>query len=166
MNPRTLCLAACAALAAACGGSATGSPDSGSPDAGTAGCGAQVLIEFFSDADCLTKVGSRRYDTSLTCFSWTAQGSNAQQNSATRFQCYRDRLCYTQHPTSLTCEGGSKGQTDKQARTDACLKEPDGVLYSKIAGGTEACPAAPSGFECPSSAAQSGTAGIVACSSQ
>ena len=127
------------------------------------GCGAKVQIAFYSDADCTAQVGKRTYDTSLTCFSWTAMGSSAAENSATRFQCYRDRLCYTQHPDVLTCENSSRGRTDKQASTTKCLKEPDGSLYSKILGGTDGCPEAPAGFECPTSAAMMGTDGIAAC---
>lgn len=129
------------------------------------GCGSQVVIAFYEDANCTpdTEVDRRTYDTSLECFHWTAAGSNASDNSATRFQCYRDRLCYTQHPGTFICEGGAHGRTDKEARTDVCLKEPAGVLYSKILSGTELCPPAPAGFACPSSAAEQGTAGVVAC---
>jgi hypothetical protein len=127
--------------------------------------GAKVTIAFFSDAACsdANKVGQRSYDTSLECFSWTADGSNAEDNSATRFQCYSDRICYTQHAGTLTCEGGTVGPTDKQAKNAECIKEPAGTLYSKIVGGNEACPAPPAGFECPESAAQMGTDGLVAC---
>jgi len=127
-------------------------------------CSAQVTIGFYADDRCLpgTEVGMRRYDTHQTCFSWTAVGSNAQENSATRFQCYRDRLCYTQHPNSLTC-GGSGLATDKESRTDVCLKEPAGLLYSRILGGTDACPLAPAGFQCPASGAGLGNPGIQAC---
>lgn len=127
------------------------------------GCGAQVLIAFYDDAECQNQRGMRVYDTGLDCFSWTAAGSKAKENSATRFQCYADRLCYTQHPNSHTCEDGGFGRTDKQAMLNTCLKEPEGVLYSKLIGGTEACPPAPEGFECPLSAPREGTDGIAAC---
>ena len=109
--------------------------------------GAQVTIAFYTDAACTEQAGQRRYHTEMSCFSWVAQGSHAQENSASHFQCYRDRLCYTQHPNSLTCEGGFS--TDKEARVGECVKEPAGRLYSKILGGTESCPAAPEGFNCP-----------------
>jgi len=127
-------------------------------------CSAQVTIGFYADDRCLpgTEVGTRRYDTRQTCFPWTAVGSNAQENSATRFQCYRDRLCYTQHPNSLSC-GGSGLATDKESRTDVCLKEPAGALYSRILGGTDACPVAPAGFQCPASAPGQGNSVIQAC---
>lgn len=132
------------------------------------GCGAKVLIAFYSAADCNagSQKGQRAYDTAMDCFSWSANGSNATENSATRFQCYSDRLCYTQHPNSLTCADGGFGATDKQARNGECLKEPDGMLYSRIVGGNEGCPAAPPGFECPTSAAKMGTDGVLACTSQ
>lgn len=132
------------------------------------GCGAKVIVAFFSEADCDadSQKGQRAYDTAMDCFSWTAMGSNAGENSATRFQCYDDRLCYTQHPNSMTCGDGGFGATDKQAKNGECLKEPDGMLYSRIVGGNEGCPAAPPGFECPSSAAKMGTDGVLACMSQ
>lgn len=131
---------------------------------GTGACTAKVIIAFFTDASCsaANKVGQRAYDTSLDCFSWTAQGSNAQENSATRFQCYNDRICYTQHPNTLTCTGGM-GPTDKQAKNAECIKEPAGTLYSKLLSGNEGCPAPPPGFECPESSASMGTDGIEAC---
>jgi hypothetical protein len=133
------------------------------PSTGT--CTAKVAIAFYSDSACTAQVGMRTYDTSRDCFSWTASGSSAQENSATRFQCYRDRLCYTQHPNSLSCGDGGFGSTDKQAMLNVCLKEPDGSLYSKLLSGTENCPTAPAGFECPSSASRQGTDGILACTS-
>jgi hypothetical protein len=145
---------------AACGSNGSGNTDL-SASSGT--CTAKVLIAFYSDAGCTAQVGMRSYDTTKDCFSWTAQGSSAQENSATRFQCYRDRLCYTQHPNSLTCGDGGFGRTDKQAKLGVCLKEPDGALYSKLLSGTDSCPATPAGFECPASTSMQGTEGIAAC---
>jgi hypothetical protein len=124
------------------------------------------VIAFFSDAACTQQVGMRSYDTSQVCFSWTAMGSMAQENSATRFQCYADRLCYTQHPNTLDCTDGGFAQTDKEARLNECLKEPDGLLYSKLISGTESCPPAPAGFTCPTSASKSGTPEPAACTTQ
>ena len=97
----------------------------------------------------------RRYDTAQACFAWVASGSNAQENSATRFQCFSDRLCYTQHPGSLDCGGALA--TDKEARTGLCLQEPAGRLYSMLQSGNEGCPAPPPGFACPLSAPGAGT---------
>ena len=145
----------------ACGGdtratSPTAATAADPPAASTAGTGGpQVVIAFYDDAACTREVGRRRYDTSLACFSWVAVGSNAQENSATRFQCFSDRVCYTQHPDSLTCDGGLA--TDKESRTGLCLKEPAGRLYSMLVSGTESCPAPPLGFECPTSPPGAGT---------
>jgi hypothetical protein len=146
----------------ACGG---GSPSATSPIPATAESpatspvtdttGAQVVIAFYDDAACTHEVGRRRYDTAQACFAWVASGSNAQENSATRFQCFSDRLCYTQHPDSLDCAGGLA--TDKEARTGLCLKEPAGRLYSMLQSGNEGCPAPPPGFQCPLSAPGAGT---------
>jgi hypothetical protein len=121
------------------------------------------VIAFYTAGDCnpASEVGRRTYDTSLACFAWTAVGSNAQENSATRFQCYRDRVCYTQHPNSHDCGGALA--TDKESRTAICLKEPAGALYSRIVSGTESCPEAPPGFTCPASVAGEGTPGVAVC---
>lgn len=159
IRPRFIVFLASLLLPAACGTS--GEPNSTS----TGSCTAKVLIAFYSDAGCTTQVGMRTYDTTKDCFSWTAQGSSAQENSATRFQCYKDRLCYTQHPNTLDCGDGGFGRTDKQAKLGVCLKEPDGALYSKLLSGTDGCPTVPAGFECPSSASMQGTDGVVACTS-
>jgi hypothetical protein len=140
--------------------------DTGDVDAGALAestCTARVVIAFYSDAACTQQVGQRAYDTAEACFDWVAQGSNAQENSASRFQCYRDRLCYTQFPNSLTCGDGGHASTDKQAKVGECLKEPSGSLYSRIVSGTEACPEAPAGFECPTSAAGEGNPAPAAC---
>jgi hypothetical protein len=129
-------------------------------------CTARALIAFYSDSACTAMVGMRSYDTAQECFSWTAPGSSAMENSATRFQCYADRVCYTQHPNTLDCTDGGFGQTDKQAILGMCLKEPDGQLYSKLLSGTEACPPAPAGFECPTSASMQGTVEAAVCTTQ
>jgi hypothetical protein len=123
--------------------------NAGMTSASTSG-GAQVVIAFYTDAACTQQAGQRRYHTEMACFSWVANGSNAQENSASHMQCYRDRLCYTQHPNSLTCEGGFS--THKEARVGECVKEPAGRLYSRIVSGTEGCPEPPAGFTCPTSA--------------
>src|SRR5262245_43368499 len=75
--------------------------DQGTGGSSTAGCGAKVTIAFYSDAECTeaNKAGQRAYDTGLECFSWEG-GANADGNSVTRFQCYNDRICYTQHPNT------------------------------------------------------------------
>src|SRR5262245_48652175 len=72
------------ATSGAGGGSSTSGSTSGSGGASVGGCGAKVTIAFYSDASCTdaNKVGQRIYNTSLECFSWTAMGSNAEENSA------------------------------------------------------------------------------------
>jgi hypothetical protein len=155
--------------AAACSDDGEIETDAAAGDGGSGGAtgdcgGARVTIAFFSDSTCSaeSQVGQRAYDTSLACFSWTAQGSHAEENSATRFQCYSDRLCYTQHADTLTC-GDGMAPTDKQAKNAECVKEPAGSLYSRIVGGNEGCPPPPPGFECPESEAEMGTDGVAAC---
>lgn len=149
----------------------SGEMTSGEPsDNNNAECTAQVEIGFFSDPECTQLVTgaspTRVYDTTQSCFSWEGN-SAAGENSATRFQCFRDRVCYTQHPATLSCDNPTP--TNKEARTDECVLDtqtPDGsrAIYAKIIGGTEGCPEAPADFECPLSEPQQGTTGIEACS--
>ncbi|HVV82385.1 MAG TPA: hypothetical protein VHE35_04870 [Kofleriaceae bacterium] len=126
-------------------------------------CTAQVLIALYDDAACTHQVGQRVYDTSQTCFAFTAHDSPGGANSATRFQCYRDRLCYTQFYNSDSCSDGGHGSTDEQARLGECVKEAAGTRYAKLISGTEQCPEAPAGFECPASAAGEGATEPAAC---
>ncbi len=164
---RTLTVGLFAFLLGAC----STEDDSGSNEEPTGTCDAQVVIGFYTDPECTQEVAAssptRTYDTTRSCFDWVGN-SAAGENSATNFQCYRDRLCYTQHPATLTCDGNRF--TDKEARTDVCLLDTanpnGGEIYAKIVSGTEGCPAAPAGFECPASASGEGTPGIAACSSE
>ena len=126
-------------------------------------CTAQVLIAFYDDAECTNQVGARVYDTSQTCFAFTARDTPAGASSATRFQCYRDRLCYTQFYSSDSCSDGGRGSTDNQAKLGECTKEAAGTRYAKLISGTEDCPEAPAGFECPASAAGEGADQPAAC---
>jgi hypothetical protein len=126
-------------------------------------CTAQVLIALYSDAACTNQVGARTYDTSQTCFAFTASNTPAGASSATRFQCYRDRLCYTQFYSSDSCSDGGHGSTNLQAKLGECVKEAAGTRYAKLISGTEECPEAPAGFECPASAAGEGAAEPAAC---
>ena len=134
-------------------------------------CNAQVVIEFFTDVDCTVSVSAaeptRAYDTTQSCFSWEGN-SAAGANAATNFQCCRDRVCYTQHPGTLECD--NPRPTNKEALTDECVldtQNPNGrAIYAKIISGTESCPEAPPGFECPLSAPGEGTQGIAACTTE
>jgi hypothetical protein len=116
-------------------------------------CTAQVLIAYYDDAACTNQVGARTYDTSQTCFAFTASNTPAGANSATRFQCYRDRLCYTQFYSSDSCTDGGRGSTDLQAK----------VGDARVISGTEDCPEAPAGFECPASGPGEGADAPAAC---
>jgi hypothetical protein len=133
------------------------------PDAVTnpaAACSAVVTLGLYGTDACTpgTEVMLIRMNLAQDCYGWTrTSGRGEVQNSATRFQCYRDRLCYTQTPSGLTCAGRPE---DKESRTDGCTLEPMGGLWTRIVGGTEGCPAAPAGFECPRSGSAGGTAGV------
>ncbi len=121
--------------------------------------GIRALVGFYPSDQCTpgTEVMKNVYDLSQTCFGWRrSTGSSTRDNSATHFQCYRDRVCYTQHTQVLTCNTTA---TDKEFRTDACIKDDAGDVWLKLLGGTESCPAAPAGFSCPRSDPGAGTGG-------
>lgn len=121
--------------------------------------GIRALVGFYPNAQCTagTELMKNVYDLSQTCFGWRrSTGTSTRDNSATHFQCYRDRVCYTQHTQVLTCD---TTPTDKEFRTDACIKDDAGDVWLKLLGGTESCPAAPTGFSCPRSDPGAGTSG-------
>jgi hypothetical protein len=134
------------------------------PDAATnpdAACSAQITIGLYGDGECTR--GEERMlivmNLAQDCYGWTRSSDRGEvHNSATRIQCYRDRICYTQHTTTLACDGANR--TDKETRTDRCTPEPQGGLWTRIIGGTEACPEPPPGFACPVSEPLGGTSGI------
>jgi len=90
-------------------------------------------------------------DLSYTCFGWerSLPDGTTRWNSATNFRCYKDRVCYTQHPATGTCEAPI-GTTDKEWRADTCS------AGTMILSGTADCPEAPA-EGCPSSAKQQGS---------
>ena len=92
-------------------------------------------------------------DASRACFGWerTVGGGDTRWNSATNFRCYNDRLCYSQHPNSGSCEA-PLGTTDKQWLSSCSA----GAM---ILSGIEDCPDAPP-EGCPLSDQQEGTAGL------
>jgi hypothetical protein len=121
--------------------------------------GVKALVGFYPTDQCVPgqEVMKLSYDVSQTCFGWKRDASpSPRDNSATHFQCYRDRVCYTQHTRVLTCD---TTPTDKEFRTDACIKDDAGDIWLKLLGGTESCPEAPAGFECPRSDPAEGTPG-------
>jgi hypothetical protein len=110
-----------------------------------------VLVGFYATDQC--EAGSEVYtitfDVSQTCFGWSREGGarGTIENSASDFQCYADRLCYTQYTEQLVCGAGHS--EPKEASTVECIKEPNAEVWSRIISGTEACPAVPDGFACP-----------------
>jgi hypothetical protein len=159
-----------AASAGAAGAGQAGSgPSAGAAGAGQAGaggggpeCSAKVKVGLYADDQCTdgSEVLIFTLDTALTCSGWTRpKGASTEDNAASRFRCYRDRLCYTQYRSTLECTTPQK--TDKESRT-TCTKDDTPNIWTKILGGTEPCPEAPAGFECPRSAPNQGTEGLVA----
>ena len=142
------------------GGASTGA--GGDASAGGDACSAMVTIGLYSDGSCTPgqEVLTIVLDVSKDCSGWSRMtGSGTQTDSATRFQCYRDRLCYTQYVGSETCAASMK--TDKESST-TCMKDPTPGIYTRILGGTDGCPDAPAGFACPTSDPNLGTAGLAA----
>lgn len=127
-----------------------------------AACTAVVTLGLYGNDQCTpgTEAMLIRMNVAQDCYGWSRDSNRGVvDNSATRFQCYRDRLCYTQTPGSLTCGGRPE---DKQSRTDRCTLEPQGNLWTRVLDGTQGCPVAPAGFECPlSGGGGAGTAGVV-----
>jgi len=85
------------------------------------------------------------------CFGWerSISATETRWNSATNIVCYRDRVCYTQHPDSEDCTS-SMGTTDKQWLVDDCS------MGASVISGTEDCPEAPP-EGCPLSDQQEGS---------
>jgi hypothetical protein len=77
-------------------------------------------------------------DLSHTCFGWerSLSDGSTRWNSATNFRCYKDRVCYTQHPATGVCEAPI-GSTDKEWRVGICS------AGTMIISGAEDCPEAP-----------------------
>jgi hypothetical protein len=90
--------------------------------------------------------------TSSTCFGWerSVGDSDTRWNSPTNFRCYKDRVCYTQHPDAAACENPI-GTTHKECRADTCS------AGTMILSGAEDCPEAPVDG-CPLSDQQEGSA--------
>lgn len=138
-------LIACSAGGASSGGEAQ---HLGVPEGGA---GTLVTVGFYPTDQCEagTEAYTITYDISQTCFGWSRDAGlrGTVDNSASDFQCYADRLCYTQYTQQLTCGVGFSEQ--KQASTTECIAEPTGSVWSRIISGTDSCPAAPDGFVCP-----------------
>lgn len=118
-------------------------------------CAAEVAIGLFATDACEGEpLLTLRFPIDRPCVGWN---HGERENSASRFQCWRDRLCYTQYVTSGTCDASeARNVVDKQSWT-ACTKDETPKIYTRILSGTEGCPEAPEGFECPISAPGEGT---------
>lgn len=156
---RTAVLALCVAtLLGGCGSSTSSSPD---PADGTA-CSAEIRLGLFGNESCDGEpVLVVTLPLEQPCVGWDR---GVRLNSATRFQCWRDRLCYTQYVSSGTCDASEAMRIeDKESRT-TCTDDPTPNIWTRILSGTEGCPEAPEGFECPISGAGGGNIEVAACS--
>jgi hypothetical protein len=122
-------------------------------------CTAKIQIGLYDDDKCENQVFSYKLDIAQPCSGWTREVSaGTKDNSATRFQCFKDRICYTQYVDTYTCDSQDAAHSeDKEART-TCIKDPTPGIWAKLLGGTESCPDAPAGFQCPAGGATSGIA--------
>jgi hypothetical protein len=127
-----------------------------------AACSSEVRLGLYGNDTCDGEpVLVVTLPLSEPCVGWDRV---VRQNSATRFQCYRDRLCYTQYVSSFTCDASEAMRVeDKESRT-TCTDDPTPGIWTKILSGTEECPEAPPGFECPLSGDGMGNTEIAACS--
>jgi hypothetical protein len=147
----------------ACGGDGAAEATYAAGDVGGAvggnACTAVVLVGLYDDDQCENLVFSYKLDISKPCSGWTREtGLDTRDNSGTRFQCFKDRLCYTQYVETYTCDAqAAQHGEDKEART-TCIKDPTPNIWTKLLGGTENCPETPSGFQCPTGGPTSGLA--------
>lgn len=149
---------ALAALLGACGSSGDPSPSSG---AGAA-CSTEIRIGLFSNDTCDGEpVLVVDLPLEQPCVGWDRQ---VRQNSATRFQCWRDRLCYTQYVSSFTCDASEAMRVEDKESWTHCTKDPTPNIWTRILSGTEQCPEAPADFACPISGEGTGNTEVAACS--
>lgn len=167
VNHQTIVLTRHAARVALCvlltllGACGSGGGSSSSPNAAAA-CSSEIQLGLYGNEACDGEpVLVVTLPLEQPCVGWDRV---VRQNSATRFQCYRDRLCYTQYVSSGTCDAGEATRVeDKESRT-TCTDDPTPNIWTKILSGTESCPEAPAGFECPISGAGMGNTEVAACS--
>ena len=144
------------------GGDSSGDTGGGSGSGGA--CTARIVVGLYGDDACTGEpLFTYTLDVAKACAGWSRQsGSDVKTDSGSRFQCYRDRLCYTQYVGSETCDAAESSLvTDEESRT-SCVKDPTPNIWAKIQSGTEGCPDAPAGFECPVSDPGDGTTGLAA----
>jgi hypothetical protein len=148
-------------VAAALGACGSGAASSSSADTDTA-CSAEVRLGLFASDTCDGEpVLVVTLPLDQPCVGWDR---GVRYNSATRLQCYRDRLCYTQYVASPTCDAAEATLVeDKESRT-TCTDDPTPNIWTRILSGTEDCPEAPEGFTCPVSGPDGGNTEVAACS--
>jgi hypothetical protein len=145
-------------------GGATGGAGTGGAGTGGGGdaCNAQIVVALYNDDACTDPpIFTYTLDIAKPCSGWSRQqGSQVKTDSASRFACYRDRVCYTQYVGTETCDPAAAALvSDKESRT-TCVKDPTPNIWARILSGTEGCPEAAAGFECPMS--DTGTTGLAA----
>jgi hypothetical protein len=130
-------------------------------------CSAVVVIGLYPDDQCAsgTEVLTVTLHTAEPCAGWSrSTGTGAQYNSASHFQCFQDRLCYTQYVESCACDAENAAHVEAKESHTTCLKDPTPGIWTRIISGTEACPEPPSGYECPrSDSGQGNTQVLAAC---
>jgi hypothetical protein len=153
---------------ASCSDDASSNDSSGgggsSPMGGGDACTAQIVVGLYGDDACTGEpLFTYTLDVARPCSGWSRESDTGiKTDSASRFECYRDRVCYTQYVGSETCDAAASTLiTDKETRT-SCLKDPTPNIWAKIESGTEGCPDAAAGFECPLSDPGDGTTGLAA----
>jgi hypothetical protein len=147
-------------LLAACDAELEATDDLGEPLGGA--CEAEIRIGLYaSDACDGEPLMIQTMVVGEACNAWN---HGERENSASRLQCWRDRVCLTQYVDSGTCAAeDARIVVDKQVTT-SCKKDETPNIYTKILGGSEDCPEAPADFACPISAPGEGTPELaVAC---
>src|SRR5262245_48428138 len=87
-------------LASSCG-DATGSSAVNTTPVSSNGCTGTVTIGRYRTADCTPgeEVGTVTLEVARSCDAWTRSAiGGTKTDSFTRFQCFRDRFCFTVHP--------------------------------------------------------------------
>lgn len=115
-------------------------------------CSAVIVLGLYSDDQCTpgTEVLTVTLHTSESCAAWgRSTGTDTKYNSASRFQCFRDRLCYTQYVDTCACSADVAQRVEDKESFTTCQKDPTPDIWTRILSGTESCPEAPSGFQCP-----------------
>lgn len=132
----------------------TTSADAGATDAGSAdpACNSTVVVGLYGNDKCTpgAEVLTVTFPIAEPCVGWSrSAGGDTVYNSASRFQCFRDRLCYTQYVHNCSCSADQARMVeDKEART-TCLKDSTPDIWVRVLSGTDNCPDAPTGFACP-----------------